>query len=171
MNLTPLYGVIPKDENWIIIFKEQTEGKRHMKGCLRGKGPFPKHIDIPVFHLDEMSKWLFAKIGNLSRPAEENSRYKGDMNSFMEAAKAAGVTITHSNKVIMTNEHGQWDTFRYQLAMALHTHSPTGWKCEHKTDTTRNLLSKINGVDVQASIDHFAGLGGICDCEILLNCQ
>ncbi|KKM24416.1 hypothetical protein LCGC14_1605380, partial [marine sediment metagenome] len=83
----------------------------------------------------------------------------------------AGVKVVYGKEMIMTHQHFQWDEFRYQLAIALNIAGPTGWKCDHSLDKTRNILSKIEGIDISASIEHFASQGGVCDCEILLNCQ
>lgn len=62
---------------------------------------------------------------------------------------------------IMTPEHPLWPDFLSKLSRA-----PI---CFGTTQQAQMALTEISGVDVQASLDALAGLGGTCDCSIELD--
>jgi hypothetical protein len=62
---------------------------------------------------------------------------------------------------IMTPEHPLWPDFLSKLSRA-----PI---CFGTTQQAQMALTEISVVDVQASLDALAGLGGTCDCSIELD--
>ncbi len=84
------------------------------------------------------------------------------------------------NSDIITPEHPRWDEFveklqgpgycNFQEQKPGDPRSIT-WRCKGGTDKSfaRDILEKMGGFDVDASLEYFEQHGGYCDCEILFN--
>jgi len=62
---------------------------------------------------------------------------------------------------IMTPDHPLWPTFLSKLRQTTF--------CSGTTRNARAALAELPGVDVPASLDALAELGGTCDCQIELD--
>ncbi len=63
---------------------------------------------------------------------------------------------------IMSYNHARWEEFVDELLRRFR-------KCDHTYRTTRAILQKMQGINVNNTLAVFAMLGGYCDCEVLLN--
>jgi hypothetical protein len=67
----------------------------------------------------------------------------------------------------MTPQHERWTEFYNKLSEAVTRHG-----CQHGTTHSQAALAGMGCKpdEIQASLAGFANGGGLCDCEILMNC-
>lgn len=66
---------------------------------------------------------------------------------------------------ILTPDHPKWETFAEALAKALDEHGCDGQSLRLAVP----IMSKMDNIDVPATVEYFENHGGYCDCEIFLN--
>lgn len=86
--------------------------------------------------------------------------------------------IGDEDEHVMTPEHVSWRAFKQALK------GPDGinmriegakakWGCSHHRlrPLTRRILSRYEGIDIEATLKIFDELGGKCDCEVVFSVE
>ena len=63
---------------------------------------------------------------------------------------------------ILTPKHERWHEFVCEMVGELVC-------CDSTNETTRAILSKMQGIDVDKTLEFFESLRGYHDCEVLMN--
>lgn len=71
--------------------------------------------------------------------------------------------MNNASHVLHIN-HARWNEFIETLCGAL---GPDD--CRHTFDLSKKILSGMDGVDVDRTLDYCRQRGGHCDCEIIMN--
>lgn len=77
--------------------------------------------------------------------------------------------------VILTPEHPRWDELLIPLMgrdgcdMRADVFKGWTWNCDGAFTKTRAILTRMGGVDVDATIAFFMERGASCDCEVVFN--
>jgi hypothetical protein len=70
--------------------------------------------------------------------------------------------VLYMAKEIMDPNHERWDEFVNEMLKMVEF-------CDTTHRTTRSILQKMQGIDVDATLEFFESQGGYCDCEVILN--